>query len=31
MIFCLQFAMDEKFPTPKGYESLSSTEGSGLD
>lgn len=27
----LQFAMDENFPTPKGYESLSSSDGSGLD
>ena len=31
VISCLQFAMDEKFPTPKGYESLSCPDGSGLD
>ena len=31
IIPCLQFAMDEKFLTPQGYESLSSSDGSGLD
>ena len=30
-VICLQFAMDEKLPTPRGYESLSSSEASGLN